>query len=97
MNKAETQRYSAHNSLRPMSFYIAAPDAKSVYITGDFNHWTRVAMSRRPDGWWYAQVMLCHGHHQYRFIVDGKPNLDPAASGVGHDEHGEEVSLVAVS
>jgi 1,4-alpha-glucan branching enzyme len=90
-------RYSAHNSLRPISFYCAAPGAKSVCITGDFNRWTRVPMEHRPDGWWYAQVTLCHGHHQYRFIVDGKPMLDPSASGVGHDEHGEEVSLVAVS
>ncbi|HLX71122.1 MAG TPA: glycogen-binding domain-containing protein [Verrucomicrobiae bacterium] len=94
--KAEN-RYSAHNSLRPISFYCTAPAAKSVYITGDFNHWKHVPMERRADGWWYAQITLCHGHHQYRFIVDGKPTLDPTASGVGHDEHGGEVSLVAVS
>jgi len=54
-------------------------------------------MERRADGWWYVQITLCHGHHQYRFIVDGKPMLDPSASGVGRDENGEEVSLVAVS
>jgi len=90
-------RYSAHNSIKPMSFYCATPDAKSVFITGDFNHWTPVAMTRRPDGCWYAQISLCHGHHQYRFVVDGQPMLDPSASGVGHDEQGNEVSLVAVS
>ena len=54
-------------------------------------------MERRADGWWYAQITLCHGHHQYRFIVDGKSMLDPKASGAGRDERGEEVSLVAVS
>lgn len=54
-------------------------------------------MEHRADGWWYVQLTLCHGHHQYRFIVDGKPMLDPSASGVGRDEHGEQVSLVAVS
>lgn len=90
-------RYSAHNSLRPISFYCAAPGAKSVCIMGDFNHWARAPMEHRADGWWYAQITLCHGHHQYRFIVDGTPVLDPAASGVGRDERGEEVSLVAVS
>jgi 1,4-alpha-glucan branching enzyme len=90
-------RYSAHNSLRPISFYCAAPTAKAVHITGDFNRWTRVPMDHRADGWWYVQITLCHGHHQYRFIVDGIPVLDPTASGVGRDEHGEEVSLVAVS
>ncbi len=90
-------RYSAHNSIKPTSFFCAAPGAKSVCIAGDFNHWTPAVMERRPDGWWYAQISLCHGHHQYRFLVDGKPTLDPKAAGVGHDERGEEVSLVAVS
>jgi len=90
-------RYSAHNSLRAISFYCAAPGAKAVYITGDFNRWARVPMNHRADGWWYVQITLCHGHHQYRFIIDGKPLLDPSASGVGRDEHGEQVSLVAVS
>lgn len=54
-------------------------------------------MRRRVDGWWHVQVFLCHGHHQYRFLVDGKPELDPTATGVDRDERGEHVSLIAVS
>ena len=54
-------------------------------------------MHRQVDGWWCIQVLLCHGHHLYRFLVDGKPMLDPQATGVGRDERGEQVSLVAVS
>jgi 1,4-alpha-glucan branching enzyme len=42
-------------------------------------------MQRRDDGWWFIQVMLIHGHHQYRFLVDGKPVLDPRAAGVGRE------------
>ena len=34
-------------------------------------------MQRRDDGWWFIQIMLPHGHHQYRFLVDDKPVLDP--------------------
>jgi len=49
------------------------------------------------DPFTIAQVQLCHGHHQYRFLVDGKPMLDPHATGVTRDEQGEQVSLVAVS
>jgi hypothetical protein len=49
------------------------------------------------DGWWFIQVPLTHGHHQYRFVVDGKPMLDPHAAGVARNERNEEVSLVAVS
>jgi hypothetical protein len=54
-------------------------------------------MHRRVDGWWYSQVLLCHGHHQYRFLVDGKATLDPRAAGVGRDDSGTPVSLIAVS
>ena len=89
--------YSARNSLKPVNFYCAAPKAERVEITGDFNHWHPVAMQRLLDGWWFKRLELSHGHHLYRFIVDGKVELDPAASGVGHDELDERASLVAVS
>ena len=90
-------RYSAKNSLKPVNFYCAAPAAKQVALVGDFNHWHPLPMRRSVDGWWLAQVQLCHGHHQYRFLVDGKPMLDPHATGVGRDERDERVSLIAVS
>jgi 1,4-alpha-glucan branching enzyme len=95
--KSDDERYSAHNSLRPINFFCEAPRAKSVLIAGDFNHWKPVPMQRRVDGWWCTQILLCHGHHQYRFLVDGKPRLDSAATGVARDDAGEQVSLIAVS
>lgn len=54
-------------------------------------------MQRLLDGWWFKRLELSHGHHLYRFIVDGKTELDPAASGIGYDEQDERASLVAVS
>ena len=89
--------YSAHDSHKPVNFFCAAPHAKLVELVGDFNHWHPFPMSRTVDGWWLAQVELCHGHHQYRFLVDGQPMLDPHATGIVRDEHDEKVSLVAVS
>ncbi len=53
-------------------------------------------MQRSVDGWWLAHVELAHGHHQYQFLVDGKPTLDPHATGVVRDERDERVSLIAV-
>lgn len=90
-------RYSARNSLRPINFFCEAPNAHSVAIAGDFNHWSSAPMRRRVDGWWHCQISLCHGHHQYRFVIDGHAALDPAATGVGRDRDGEPVSLIAVS
>jgi hypothetical protein len=61
------------------------------------NRWLPDSMDRRVDGWWYAQVLLSHGHRQYRFLVDGKSMLDPVATGIGRDERGQPASLIAVS
>jgi 1,4-alpha-glucan branching enzyme len=88
---------SGWTSFKPINFYCHAPEAKSVHFAGDFNQWTSVEMLQRPEGWWYLQVELPHGHHQYRFLVDGRPTLDPHATGVGRDEANEDVSIIAVS
>ena len=91
--------YSTREMTKPVNFYCAAPRAKSVTLAGDFNDWdpASLPMERRVDGWWFLQVPLTHGHHQYRFLVDGRSMLDPRATGVARNEREEEVSLVAVS
>ncbi len=92
-----SHRYSAHNSVRAVNLYFNAPKAKSVEVEGSFTEWSPVAMRRQVDGWWQVQLMACHGHHQYRFLVDGAPILDPKAAGVGRDEQNQPISLMAVS
>ena len=96
-NHLPSGRFSAHNSHKPVNFFCAAPQAKSVDLVGDFNHWHPFPMTRSVDGWWLAQVELPHGHHQYRFLVDGIPMLDPQATGIVRVDHDERVSLIAVS
>jgi hypothetical protein len=54
-------------------------------------------MIRQPDGSWHLALPLTHGHHHYCFLVDGKPVLDPRATGVARTEQNERVSLVSVS
>jgi 1,4-alpha-glucan branching enzyme len=95
-NYSNSENYSAKNSIKPVNFYYAAPKAHSVEITGDFNHWHSFPMQRLLDGWWFVRLELCHGHHQYRFMVDGMPKLDPHAMGSSLDERHEPVSLIAV-
>ena len=92
-------RYSAKNMAKPVNFVCRATDAKEVFITGDFNDWhpTSHPMHRQPDGAWQIHLPLNHGHHHYRFLVDGKPTLDPLAHGVARDHEGRKASLVAVS
>jgi len=92
-------RYSAKKMAKPVNFICVAPDAKQVHLLGDFNSWHESShpMKRQPDGAWLLQVPLHHGHHHYRFLVDGKPVLDPRAQGIARDQKGERVSLIAVS
>jgi len=96
--KPRSDRYSAKDMAKPINFFCNSPNAQGVQLVGDFNHWnpTTHPMEQREDGWWFLQVLLTHGHHQYRFLVDGEPMLDPRATGVTRNELGEEVSLVAV-
>ena len=96
-NQPDRTGISVKHSHKPVNFFCAAPQAKLVELAGDFNHWHPFPMERSVDGWWVAQVQLTHGHHQYWFLVDGQPMLDPQATGVVHNEHDERVSLVAVS
>jgi hypothetical protein len=54
-------------------------------------------MLRMPDGRWMASLELPHGYHQYVFLVDDQPVLDPNASGTARNERNELVSLIALS
>src|SRR6266566_8748990 len=99
LERPTTSPYSAKNMAKPVNFYYAKPDARSVNLVGDFNDWNpnSLPMQLRVDGWWFIQVPLTHGHHHYLFVVDGTPTLDPHATGVTRNHRYEEVSLMAVS
>lgn len=92
-------RYSARNNVKPVSFYCDAPKANAVFLVGEFNGWSPMAnpMRRDASGSWTAQVELHHGYHQYLFLVDDEPWLDPNAYGIARNDKNERVSLVAVS
>src|SRR5262245_14512027 len=92
-------RYSAKKMLKPVPFVCPETDAQEVFIVGDFNDWDPKThpMKRQQDGMWRIELPLCHGHHHYLFMVDGKPLLDPRANGVARNERNEKVSLIAVS
>jgi 1,4-alpha-glucan branching enzyme len=49
------------------------PDAKQVYVAGDFNQWnpSNTKMTKTQDGSWRAKLTLSPGHYQYKFVADG--------------------------
>ena len=61
------------------AFNIDAPNAKDVYVVGDFNHWKineESRLSRLESGRWEKQVGLPAGRYKYKFVVDGEWVLD---------------------
>jgi len=92
-------QYSAHQSTQFVNFFCDAPEAQRVFLVGDFNHWNKAAdpMERMSDGRWLLKLALHHGHHQYYFMIDDKPRLDPKALGTTQNDRGEPVSQIAIS
>ena len=90
---------SAKNMAKPVNFFYSNRAAKSVSLIGEFNHWNPLThpMRRREDGWWFAVVPMPHGHHQYQFLVDGVPTLDPQAPGTVYIKPFTKASVIAVS
>ncbi|MBK9138052.1 MAG: isoamylase early set domain-containing protein [Verrucomicrobia bacterium] len=84
---------------KPVNFFCFAPEAREVSVIGEFNGWQAGAhpMRRQPDGSWFVQIPLHHGHHLYQFLVDGQPTLDPRAQGIARNAANERVSMIAVS
>lgn len=60
-------------------FTVTLPNAHTVSLSGDFNHWSAVAapMQKRPDGIWAVTQHLPAGRYRYKLIVDGKWIPDP--------------------
>ncbi|MEA3305681.1 MAG: AAA family ATPase [Candidatus Omnitrophota bacterium] len=62
------------------TFSLLAPEAKEVYLVGDFNDWKTSEsdmLNLLPDGRWEKKVALKPGIYKYKFIVDGKWRSDP--------------------
>src|SRR4051812_42840416 len=76
-------RHQLQVPIRNVSFFCDAPAAAFASVSGDFNYWHRTAapMHRRRNGGWVLTLALHQGHHQYYFLVDGRPTLDPKALG----------------
>ncbi|MEW6442122.1 MAG: AAA family ATPase [bacterium] len=61
-------------------FCMAAPQAASVRLVGEFNEWqadSGVPLKRGEDGVWTGRIRLPPGNYQYKYLVDGQWVVDP--------------------
>ncbi len=90
---------AASDTVFVVRFVLAAPEAQTVSLAGDFNGWSRTATPLLPSGipgQWSVTLEVPGGRHEYAFVVDGERWVaDPAAAGV-RDEFGNESSVLSV-
>ena len=84
--------------LTEVVFSVFAPEAKEVYVAGEFNGWKRDDTTRMQakNGTWFKRVNLGTGRHHYRFIIDGKWTEDPRNTLKETNPYGEMDSLIEV-
>jgi chromosome partitioning protein len=77
---------------------VFAPEAKEVYVAGDFNNWItdNKSLMERHNGNWIKKINLRNGTYHYRFVIDGKWSEDPENSHKEINPYGEMDSLLEV-
>lgn len=79
-------------------FVLDAPNAKSVFLAGDFSSWETkgLELNKTAEGLWERKVRLRRGKsYTYNFIVDGKSwVVDPSAAERVDDGFGGESALI---
>ncbi|MEW6101649.1 MAG: AAA family ATPase [Candidatus Omnitrophota bacterium] len=85
--------------LNQVVFSVAAPEAKEVYLAGDFNGWKldRESLMQKESGTWRKRIGLASGKYRYRFVIDGKWSEDPSNPLSETNPFGSTDSLIEVS
>ena len=75
-----SQQKATGNAKKRVTFKLHAPGVKSVFLAGSFNDWDATGRPMKQDkkGLWTARTTLKPGTHEYRFVVDGEWQDDPA-------------------
>ncbi|MCX7662084.1 MAG: AAA family ATPase [Candidatus Omnitrophica bacterium] len=85
--------------IKEILFSIYAPEAKEVYLVGDFNDWQlhrESLMDKSEDGFWKKRLSLSKGVYRYRFVVDGVWKEDPQNQYYQINPFGEKDSLIEI-
>ncbi len=80
------------------TFTIRAAGATNVRLAGDFNSWNPdlVPMPRLLEDTYQVHLPLAPGRYQYRYVIDGRWERDPANTLVETNPFGELNSVVEV-
>ncbi|RIK55964.1 MAG: glycoside hydrolase family 13 [Chloroflexi bacterium] len=71
--------------------------ADRIYLTGDFNNWSKSDLPLRQDrnGVWQAMLDLPMGRrYEFRYLIDGQWRTDSHADGYATNTYGSQNSVV---
>lgn len=70
----------APSALRKVTLNLSVQETAAVFVAGDFNDWkpTELKMKKRGKGVFTVQLALKPGRYEYKFLVDGQWQHDPA-------------------
>jgi 1,4-alpha-glucan branching enzyme len=77
-NKTETKKVESERieeAFRQIAFKITAPEAREIYLVGDFNQWKLnddARLSKLENGSWEKRLDLKSGRYKYKFVIDGQ-------------------------
>ncbi len=85
--------------LSVITLKVSAPNAKEVFLAGEFNNWKLDENSRmeQTNGCWTKQLNLNSGKYRYRFVIDGNWTEDPANPLTQLNSYGTFDSLLEVT
>ncbi len=71
-NKGKGAKEASKKVNRRVEFNFHAPEAKEVYLTGEFNHWVThsLPMKKDKDGIWKTEIKLPPGRYEYKYFAD---------------------------
>lgn len=78
-------------------FSISAPEVQSAFVAGDFNGWKPLELKTRGKGIYTAVIKLPPGRYEYKFLLDGQWQLDPACMECVPNAFGSFNSMMAVN
>lgn len=72
-NERSVQQETVKNR-KTMEFSFQAPEAKEVFVAGEFNQWDAqsMPMKKGKNGNWKIKTSLPPGRYEYKFFVDNQ-------------------------
>lgn len=87
VRRTDTLRVVRGDTVVLARFAFSDPEARSVALIGDFNHWdpSVTPLSRGANGSWARTLRLPAGRYEYAFLVDGKRWITDRFAPSSHD------------